>query len=428
MYIYRELLQKIKTLFLSDSCKGLILTGIVGCGKTTLIEHVLVELSANYEIFSFSGDDAQFRQNVSENSKYILEFVKSKTTKRALVFVDEVQKTEEVFDALKIAFDNGKISFIVSGSNPAYLSTIAKRRLQRRADQIIMLPISLSEIFVYHGYAQSKWVDKFMDIIWKVESLENIKLPTLTVNADMTSRIDEYFIFGGLPLAMMATMDNEKMREIRLTTERGLDLMSIDNDSKVDKIRSELARLHSVEFTYKNILERTRLRRRETINKVIDDLINHGYIVRKKPMLLGTHKESYLTVLSYIDPGIVTYLSPNVAGKEGQKLEGYVHARLAYQIQNSVFKTELGYFKPFVEDTDKHIRFLPGEIDFIIKYGDRLIPIEVKLINTISNINLDNMKSFLKDHKKAPYGIILYGGAPYKNQDERILYWPYWLI
>lgn len=63
-----------------------------------------------------------------------------------------------------------------------------------------------------------------------------------------------------------------------------------------------MAHLHSKEFAYSNIFARTRTTRRDRVNKVIDELMNHDYLVRKRPLLLKEHKTSYLSVFSYIDP------------------------------------------------------------------------------------------------------------------------------
>jgi len=269
--------------------------------------------------------------------------------------------------------------------------------------------------------------------LWDAANLSELKIPELTVDADIRAALDAFLRYGGLPLAYLSRGDDEKLSEIRMTVERGFDLMSVDNNEIADKIRTNLAELHSREFTYKNILERTRLRRRETINQVIDGLINHGYLVKKKPMLLGTSKESYFSVFSYVDPGIVSYLNPGRAGDPGGfQVEGYVHARLAYHVRNSVRKSVLGYFKPFSVENGHPVRFMKGEIDFVFKYGNRIIPIEVKKTDEISNIDVTMMKSFISDHvrspDKVPFGIVFYSGAPYIDRKQKIAFLPYWLV
>ena len=195
-------------------------------------------------------------------------------------------------------------------------------------------------------------------------------------------------------------------------------------------IRIELADLHPQEFAYKNILNKTRLRRRDTIYGVIDDLLNHGYLFKKNPILFYPGKSSYLSTFSYSDPGIVSYLTGeySAAGEKlGFRIEGYIHARLSYLIYNSVFKSQLHYYKPHALDSNKNIRYQPGEIDFIFSFGKKIIPIEVK--SALKRQNIDtNLLLEVIDQKKSPFGIILYGGEPYIDYTLKIIYWPYWLV
>ena len=164
VYINRKLETRIIETFEGVQKKGLIVAGVVGCGKTTLITRALEELKDKYQTFVFTGDDALFRNYVREDTAYIHKYIRSKTQERVLVFVDEVQKSEDIFDALKYAFDQSDISFIVSGSNPDYLNTVAKKRLQRRADFIILEPFSLAEILANAGYIRLKDTEIFQQI------------------------------------------------------------------------------------------------------------------------------------------------------------------------------------------------------------------------------------------------------------------------
>ena len=99
------------------------------------------------------------------------------------------------------------------------------------------------------------------------------------------------------------------------------------------------------------------MRRRDQINKVIDALINQGYLLKKKPLLVSEDRRSYLNNYSYIDPGILE-------AKAG--------------IDRSQVDTSL-------------------LVDFIRSRG-------------------------------AAFGIVAYGGLPYWDKRNRVMYWPYWLI
>lgn len=429
-YIYRELQNKIKSYLTVKQPSGLILSGIVGCGKTTLIQKVLEDLRDQFNILIFSGDDVRFRKSIIDDSKYIFNEIglSSVQKKQKLVFVDEVQKCEEIFDAIKYAFDHARVSFIISGSNPEYLSTVAKKRLQRRAEQFFMLPISLSEIAVNNKWLDSQIVTDFEAFLFHQIGIKQLlSSAEITLPAELKLTLDLYSKYGGLPLVFKAINHEEKLREIRLVVERGFELLTTENNNISEITRVELANLHSKEFTYKNIMERTRVRKRDVINKNINDLLNHGYLIKKKPFLFEVSKTSYLSVYSYTDPGIVTYLNGELPENIGPQIEGYVHARLAYLIQNTVFKSDLFYFKPYTLDVNGNIKFQPGEIDFIIKTGRKFFPIEVKSSHNRDDIETELIERFVRDHK-LDLGIVLYAGIAYWNSRAKILYWPYWAV
>jgi predicted AAA+ superfamily ATPase len=434
MAIYRELHKKLDHYFQSDQPQGLILTGIVGCGKTTLIQSYLETVREKASIFSWTGDDIRFREAVAENSRYLVEYIESRSgsASRPIIFIDEVQKTEAVFDALKIAFDELQASFIVSGSNPEFLQTRAKKALHRRADLLFLNPLSLSEILTHEKLITSEMHSLFKEILLEKVSVDEIKCPVVNLTAPVERHLDSYLRYGGLPLVHLAQTDEHKQVEIRKVVERGFEALSFENDKTSELIRIELAKLHSREFAYQNIFGRTRLRRRERINEEIDRLINYGYLNRKTPVLLTEERKTYLSILSWIDPGIVTYLTgvnhPDDA-ELGFRIEGVVHARLDQLCKNESLKTELGYFKPHKIDVNGKIKYEQGEVDFIIHRGKRIIPIEVKKGTDLRQMDLTAMKNFLESpSSRVPFGIVLYGGVPQIQAKNRLIFWPWWAI
>lgn len=435
MLIYRELLDYFLSVFTSTQQKGVILAGIVGSGKTTLIREALKTLKVDYEIFEYTGDDVRFRNNILTNSKLLHENIRSQTTKRALIFVDEVQKCEEIFDAIKYAFDHSNASFIVSGSNPAYLNSAARKRLQRRADFIELLPFSLPELLLHSGFIQKQNLNIFQNffsekILSGGDVPENFQLNfDLEQSSKLEHLISRYLILGGIPLSYLSTTQNKGLIEVRNVVERGFELLSVSDDRLSETIKIELAALQSQEFTYKNIMHKTGIRRREIINETIDELINHGYLVRKKPTLFDEDRRSYLTVYSYVDPGIVTYLTgqDDIQKVRGSRIEGIIHARLNQILQHIPLKLEISYFKPHTKDSDGKIKYFSGEIDFIVRKADEYIPIEVKSTNQISQIDTMLISEFIKKHQ-SKIGIILYGGLPYWDAQAKLLYFPFWLV
>lgn len=439
MYIERKLQKKLLEVFDGPQKKGLILAGVVGCGKTTLINEILnqLQLRGKYQVFQFSGDDVQFRNSVHEDTAFIHKHIRSQTQGSALIFVDEVQKSEMIFDAIKYAFDHSEASFIISGSNPDYLNTVAKKRLQRRADLLLLEPFSLSELLAHQGSIYLENTDIFREIILP----ENLKFLEKKINMGISlthwaqrqikTIVEEYLVFGGLPLVYLAANQEDKLIEIRKIVERGFESLSVDNEIVFDTIKIELAKLHSKEFAYQGIFQKTGIKRRDLINTTIDQLINQGYLIKKKPYLEGENRRSYLSIFSYVDPGIVTYLTgvTHVNEIKGQRIEGIVHTRLNSIMANEIpLKSSLFYYKPYTIDINDKVKFKEGEIDFIFKCGESVCPIEVKATDQINNIKVPELEKFVRDNN-LPYGVVVYGGVPFWDKGNRkILFWPYWLI
>ena len=203
------------------------------------------------------------------------------------------------------------------------------------------------------------------------------------------------------------------------------------NETTADTIKLELARLDSREFAYQGVFQRTGLRRRDQINKVIDALINHGYLLKKKPLLIGEDRRSYLNNYSYIDPGIVTYLTGEELlesdTERGFRVEGYLNNRLRQILQLKALKTQVNYYKPFTIDANDKVKYGAVEIDFVVSMGKRMIPLEAKAGIDRSQVDSSLLVDFIRGRGVA-FGIVAYGGLPYWDERSRILYWPYWLI
>ncbi len=421
--IEREYKKTLISYFKSDQNKGLILSGIVGCGKTTLIDSCLEVLKSTYAIFKFTGDDTVFRNDIQMDSKYLYEHIRGQTQKRILIFIDEIQKCEDIFDALKFIFDKGNASFIVSGSNPLYLQTVAKKRLQRRADFKILPPLSLPELI---KDAENINISDTLDEL--LSGNFNIDLPQTKLTPKIKFLTKKYLLRGGLPLSYLAPDDSSALLEVQKTFDRGFYLIRSETHSFSDSVAVELSLLHSKEFTYANIINKTRVRNRSLINEVIEALVSHGYLGCVLPFLFEENKRSYLKKYFYIDSGLVTYLSgyKEISRDLGYKVEGIVYSRLLNRLQFQLTKNKgLYFYKNYSLKSDGSLRFSKGEVDAIYQSGELIIPIEIKTNENWTSIDTEPLSNFLED-KKLKFGLVIYGGVPMRKKN--IVFWPYWLL
>jgi predicted AAA+ superfamily ATPase len=428
VYIHREIERSLIDSFRQSRPNGVILVGVVGCGKTTLVEYCLDQLKSEFTILRFSGDDIQFRAAVAGDSRYIHSQVRALTQGRALVFVDEVQKSEAIFDAIKYAFDHSKVSFIVSGSNPGYLSTVARKRLQRRATLVRMCGFSMPEILAEKGLvdlAESR--SDFQRLLLEA-SKAHVPSRGLSLTEEISRAGERYLVYGGIPLAHL-TEGQRSLEVVRSVIDRGFEAIRTDNLDFNDLVEVELARIHSREFTYTSIFQRTGERRRDKVNHVVSGLIDHGYLVEKRPVFPDEARRSYLCVYSYTDPGFVAYLTgeTRLETEMGSRIEGVVHTRLSLLLSAIPLRSELGYYKPYQVDPSGATRFLPGEVDFVVSVGKRVVPIEVKATRDPAQIKLEQLTAFVERYG-SPFGIVVYGGVPFADARRRLVFWPWWLI
>ena len=400
----------------------------------------------NYSVFRFELDDIITRDKIAADTRFFISHIRSRAplNKPVLCFVDEVQKSESVFDAIKMAWDDG-INFIVSGSNPEYLETQAKKRLQRRSELFDLKPLSLPEILYHESLVSGDFSlhsneQLFFSILSGdlpfVEVDDYLKGLSLSELDLIQAKCSTFLTKGGLPGAYKSRSIDQAFAYIRATVERGFLPILNDTLDLFDVVTVELASSSAKEFVYENFFQRTRIRKRNKINEIVNKLKGHGYIREKRPYIPDS-KLSYFVIYSFIDPGMISYLNDTLkpsAEEEGHLIESYIHARLDNILRMQPRKTLLSYYKPYIiraKDNKEELRFKPGEIDFVISFGARgsqkAMPIEVKRSVDISPDQTLLLKELIGSGI-FKHGIVLYGGMPYLNKKENLLYWPWWLI
>jgi len=427
-YIQRQLEPEIKEYLEHPSARGVILAGIIGVGKTTLTNKIVNDLSNIFQCFSFSGDDLRFRQAIAADTRYLVKSIRSQTSERALVFIDEIQKTPEILDAIKLAFDEEKISFIVTGSEPQYLLNETRRRLQRRARAFCLYPFSLNEIYAHKNLCEKVDITLWHQLI-KGETPE----PLLDIKGDwkkITKDFESYRSFGTVPLVYQEKTNKEKLYAITNIIDRGYQPIAGLNQRDADIIITEIARLNNREFTYQTILNKTRLKRREKINAVIDFYSNNGLLLSRVRKLFIDYKQSYHIIYSFVDPGLAFYIHREHISEDtdnGFDLESIVHAQIRNWQNFYPFPISVYYYTPYYQIPSGQVKYKNGSIDFLIEADSFTIPIEVKSTSNINRINVPVLHDYIQSGR-AKYGIVIYQGSPWYDKHSKIYYLPLGLL
>ena len=166
-----------------------IITGIRRCGKSYLLDPIFKTYLMNQGIDKphIIKLDLDERENLKyKNPDLLNDYIKSLIVddKKYYILLDEIQEVED-FESVLIGFMHIKnVDIYVIGSNSKFLSSDIVTEFRGRGDEIKVYPLTFSEFYsVYGGSEERAWND--------------------------------YYTFGGLPLAVLAKTDNAKMNYLK---------------------------------------------------------------------------------------------------------------------------------------------------------------------------------------------------------------------
>jgi len=161
-----------------------IVTGIRRCGKSYLLDPIFKNYLINQGVkedhiikLDLDERDNFIYHNPDELNKYVKERIIDKD--KYYVILDEVQKVEE-FESVLIGFLHmNNVEIYVTGSNSKFLSSDIITEFRGRGFEIKVYPLSFSEYYSIYNGSEEK-------------------------------ALNEYYTYGGLPLAVLAKSDDAK--------------------------------------------------------------------------------------------------------------------------------------------------------------------------------------------------------------------------
>ena len=181
--------------YLNELIEGLdnglikIVTGIRRCGKSYLLDPIfknyLIEQGVKEDhIIKLDLDEREnfIYHNPDELNKYVKERIKDKD--KYYIILDEVQNVEQ-FESVLIGFLHMKnVEVYVTGSNSKFLSSDIITEFRGRGSEIKVYPLSFSEFYSVYDGSEEK-------------------------------ALNEYYTYGGLPLAVLAKSDDSKINYLK---------------------------------------------------------------------------------------------------------------------------------------------------------------------------------------------------------------------
>lgn len=299
---------------------------------------------------------------------------------RTLLFFDEIQESEEVFNSLKYFCEDAPDYHIVAAGS---LLGVAVRHKHMKVpvgkvDTIRMYPISFREFLRMADPSSFQYV----------ESLETLEHLPLIIFDKLVSEYKRYQICGGMPEVASLMLDGAGMVQIDNALKDILDLYEVDfskyaSPSEVTRIRaiwhslpSQLSK-ENRKFIYRVVRTGARAKDYEDALTWLSDagMIYQIFNVSKPGIPLSGYADRDAFKVYACDCGLLRRLAGVKADVILNRNAGYTEFKGA-MAENLVLQSLLpqcGGEKPFYWTSEGR-----AEIEFLIDVSGEIIPIEVK--------------------------------------------------
>ncbi|MCD7710445.1 MAG: ATP-binding protein [Porphyromonadaceae bacterium] len=309
---------------------------------------------------------------------------------KTLIIFDEIQECEEALNSLKYFCEDAPQYHIIAAGS--LLGVAVKKRKMTvpvgKVNVIRMFPITFKEFLRASDPQTFEYID----------TMEEIRhLPEIILNK-LRSEYRRYQVSGGMPEVVVALLDNKGIGEVESTLQDILDLYELDFAKYAES--REIPRIHAIwhslpaqlskgnrKFIYKVVKNSARSKDYEDALMWLEDagMIYRVYNISKPGMPLSAYQEPSVFKVYACDCGLlrrlahlpVTVVSDPVANYtefKGAMAENVVLQSIIPWTDNQ----ELCYWS-----SDER-----AEIEFVLQWGEHIIPIEVKAEGNISGNSL----------------------------------------
>ena len=385
--IERKAEQFIKKFLIEDN-RALLVSGARQVGKTFLIRKVCKEIFENVvEINFIEQPDAVSLLDKATDVKNIflrLSAIADKplTPGKTIIFFDEVQKCPEIVTAIKFLVDDGRFKYVLSGSTLGVELQDIRSVPVGYMYEYIMYPLDMQEFFKAIGINDNV-----------VNELKNCFLNRVSVDEFIHKRmlgvVNLYLLVGGMPAVVQRYLDTNNIKsvyeeQIGILNMYKKDISQYDFENKLqiedifELIPSELNSKNK-RFIIKNLNEKARFSKYESsflwLKNAAVAIPTFNVDEPKMPLELSKQRNLFKLFLS--DVGLL-------AAMYGGNIQTAVLSNAPSINYGSIYENlvaqELcahGFSK------DKHFLYYYnnkkiGEVDFIVEYDNRVVPVEVK--------------------------------------------------
>ncbi|MBQ8955506.1 MAG: ATP-binding protein [Lachnospiraceae bacterium] len=368
----------------SEKNKALLIDGARQVGKTYTVRQCMEQSDVDFLEINLLEDTDALRAVSNSRSVQDLTINLSVATGHSLIkgktviFIDEVQELKEIVTMIKFWVDDGSYRYILSGSLLGIELKALRSAPVGYVHEIKMYPLDFEEFAIASGISE--------DVLVHIKDCFKNKVPVgELVHDKMMLLFRRYLVVGGMPQAVQEYIDTGNIsrvgdiqRDIINYYKRDFTKYE-DDDSKLmltavyDRIPSQLLKQNR-RFNYADIRKGLRYERIE--NSFIwlykSGVVLHAFNSTEPKIALKLNEKSSLVKLYYSDVGLLTY-SCGEAMRRDILFEGS-GTNLGGIFENAVIQELTSHgFDVYYYNSKKL-----GELDFVIEYGGRILPVEVK--------------------------------------------------
>lgn len=396
-----------------SSLRGiLLLTGARQTGKTTLarlkysnLRYINLDLTENREILR-EISAINWHRDVG------------------IAVIDEAQKEPTIFEKIKYAFDEGKISFqVLLGSSQIMLLKKIRESLAGRIWIFELWPLMMSEIAEKKRYP-------LIDLIIKERKVEEVlkTQPAILFEEEASElrNIEEHILkWGGMPALISIEKEDEKkmwLKNYQYTyLERDLsDLARLEYLEPFRKFQKIVALRSGKLLNYSDLARDTGISV-DTAKRYFEYLKISYQTIFLQPYYKNITSSVIKTPKIYLsDVGIMRSLSGIYGTLTGEIYETMVVTEIYKWINTMKLDCEIFYYR-----TRSGL-----EVDLLIETDKGIIGIEIKMRNELSSVDVKALRALAeKLGKQWIGGIVVYRGNVIKKiADEKIWAIPSWRL
>ena len=402
--IKREIFDKITVFLKTDDI--IVLHGARQVGKTSLLYYLKEDLDKNNKTtFYIDLEDSRLRNILDLGVDEFLKFLKEEVVsldkqkkEKSFILIDEIQYLADPSSFLKLIADHHKeIKLIVSGSSSFAIKSKFKDSLAGRTINFEIFPLSFVEFLTFKDYSFSK------------DLLRNKDL-TIKKQEELSAFYKEYALYGGYPKIVLEPnleLKDKYLQQI-IDTYIKKDIRDLANVRETDKFNKLIEILAGQSG---NLLDITELANtcklaKQTVENYLFILENTYVIKLIKPYYKNIRSELFKKPkVFFYDSGLMQMLWLKQLQKEilGNVFETAIFSDLIkYYGKDNIF---------YWRTTDKK------EIDFILRYKNIFLPIEVKL--NFSQFDATAIEYFNNKYNIKKYSVIALKGEADKQEFRR---------